>query len=95
MRQIQKKGALAVAKSAKICISVDPQIKSDVEAIYSKYGLSIADAVRIFFHTSKIVGGIPFELHPEALKASGRNVKSEKGRFKSTDDMLSELKERR
>ena len=51
-----------MAKSASMYIRIDPEVKSDVEAIYSRYGMSITDAINIFLYTSRIVDGLPFDL---------------------------------
>ena len=53
-----------MSKSASMYIRIDPQMKSDVEAIYSQYGLSITDAINVFLHQSRNVGGLPFDLRP-------------------------------
>ena len=43
-------------------IRIDPEVKADVESIYSRYGMSITDAINVFLYTSRIVGGLPFDL---------------------------------
>jgi DNA-damage-inducible protein J len=50
-------------------IRIDPQVKSDVEAIYSRYGMSITDAINVFLYTSRNVGGLPFDLRPSTPNA--------------------------
>jgi DNA-damage-inducible protein J len=81
-------------------IRIDPQVKSDVEAIYSRYGMSITDAINVFLYTSRNVGGLPFDLRPsvpnagtlEAMKEGDGIIKSGKARFNNAEDMLKELK---
>ena len=51
-----------MAKSASMYIRIDPEVKADVESIYSRYGMSITDAINVFLYTSRIVGGLPFDL---------------------------------
>jgi len=51
-----------MAKSASMYIRIDPEVKADVEKIYSRYGMSITDAINVFLYTSRIVGGLPFDL---------------------------------
>ena len=51
-----------MAKTASLSIRIDPEAKSAVDAIYSRFGISIADAVNIFIHKSIIVGGLPFDM---------------------------------
>ena len=90
-----------MAKTASMYIRIDPQVKTDVEAIYSRYGMSITDAINIFLYTSRNVGGLPFDLRPEtpnaetteAIREGDRIIKSGKTRFGNADEMLRELKE--
>lgn len=89
-----------MAKTASMYIRIDPQVKSEVEAIYSRYGMSITDAINVFLYTSKNVGGLPFDLRPsrpnaetlEAIKEGDEIIKSGKTRFNNADDMLRDLK---
>jgi len=45
-------------------IRIDPAVKSDVEAIYSRYDMSVTDAIIVFLYTSRTVDGLPFDLRP-------------------------------
>lgn len=89
-----------MAKSASMYIRIDPQVKADVEAIYSKYGMSLTNAINVFLYQSKNIGGLPFDLRPSnpnsetiaALKEGDDIVKSGKGRFNSAEELLKELK---
>ena len=51
-------------KTASLNIRLDSDIKKNAEAIYSHYGLSLAEAVTVFIHQSCNVGGLPFDLRP-------------------------------
>ena len=51
-------------KTASLNIRLDSDIKKRAEAIYSYYGLSLAEAVTVFIHQSCNVGGLPFDLRP-------------------------------
>ena len=51
-----------MAKTASLSIRIDPEAKSAADVIYSRFGISIADAVNIFIHKSIIVGGLPFDM---------------------------------
>jgi DNA-damage-inducible protein J len=81
-------------------IRIDPQVKADVEAIYSRYGLSITEAINIFLHQSRNVGGLPFDLRPlrpnavtlGAMREGDEIVKSDRSRFSEADDLLKNLK---
>ena len=89
-----------MAKTASMYIRIDPQIKSDVEAVYAQYGMSITDAINVFLYTSRNIGGLPFDLRPskpnyetlEAIREGNEIVKSGKTRFSNAEDMLQELK---
>jgi DNA-damage-inducible protein J len=81
-------------------IRIDPEVKTDVEAIYSRYGMSITDAINVFLYTSRIVGGLPFDLRHrvpnaetlEAIEEGNKIIKSGKTRFNNADEMFKELK---
>ena len=51
-----------MAKTASMYIRIDPQVKADVEAIYARFGMSLTEAINIFLHQSRNVGGLPFDL---------------------------------
>ena len=55
-----------MAKTATMTIRVDPAVKSEVEGIYSHYGMTLAEAINVFFHQSLNVRGLPFSLRPSA-----------------------------
>jgi DNA-damage-inducible protein J len=87
-------------KSSSMSLRIDPQVKADVEAIYSQYGLSVTEAINIFLHQSRNVGGLPFDLRPArpnavtlaAMREGDEIVKAGSGRFREADDMLKNLK---
>jgi len=58
-----------MAKTSSMYIRIDPQVKSDVEAVYARYGMSITDAINVFLYTSRNVGGLPFDLRPSVPNA--------------------------
>ena len=53
---------MAQQKTAALNIRINPEMKKEVEAIYSRYGITITDAVNIFFSKSLIENGLPFDL---------------------------------
>lgn len=89
-----------MAKSASMYIRIDPQVKSDVEAIYSQYGITLTEAINIFLYQSRNVGGLPFDLRSPvpnaetraAIKEGDEIIKSGQGRFDNVEDLLKELK---
>jgi DNA-damage-inducible protein J len=58
-----------MSKSASMYIRIDPTVKTEVEAIYSQYGMSITDAINVFLYQSRNVGGLPFDLRPSIPNA--------------------------
>jgi len=58
-----------MAKTASMYIRIDPEVKSDVESVYARYGMSITDAINVFLYTSRNIGGLPFDLRPSAPNA--------------------------
>lgn len=88
-----------MVKSSSMSIRIDPQVKADVEAIYSRYGLSITEAINIFLHQSVNVGGLPFDLRPEpgaatraAMAEGDRLARAGQGRFAGAAELLKALK---
>ena len=51
-----------MAKTASLNIRMDPEIKMTVDGIFSRFGITVADAVNIFLHKSIMVGGLPFDM---------------------------------
>ena len=83
MNILRVKGkVINVAKSASMYIRIDPQVKSDVEKIYSQYGMSITDAINVFLYQSRNIGGLPFDLRP-AKPDERIGAKSAKGILKN------------
>jgi DNA-damage-inducible protein J len=88
-------------KTASMYIRIDPEIKADVEAIYSRYGMSITDAINVFLYTSRNVGGLPFDLRPSIPNAETLEALEEVKRMKAdpslgkaytdVDQMMKEL----
>jgi DNA-damage-inducible protein J len=82
-------------KSAIIRARIEPSLKSDVEEILSKLGLTTSEAVNLLCRQIKLQRGLPFdvripnELTTQTLNASkeGRGVK----RFGSKKGLYSDL----
>ncbi len=51
-----------MAKSSTLNIRVDPETKANAEKLFSKFGITISEAVNIFLHQSLMVGGLPFDV---------------------------------
>jgi DNA-damage-inducible protein J len=44
---------------------VDPRLEREAADIFSLYGLSLDDAIKLFLHKSILVGGLPFDLRQD------------------------------
>ena len=87
-------------KTASLNVRLDSDIKRNAEAVYSRYGLSLAEAVTVFIHQSCNIGGLPFNLRPlhpnaESIAAMGeakrisrdQNVKG----YRDMDELFRDL----
>ena len=54
------------SRSAEVKSYVLPDVKSDAQAVYARWGMSLSDAVNTFLIKSIEVGGLPFDMRPEA-----------------------------
>lgn len=87
-------------KSASMYIRLDPQVKAEAEAIYSRYGMTLTEAVNVFLHQSLNVGGLPFDLRPPqpnavtlaAMEEAEDIIRQGRGRYSNADDLLKDLK---
>ena len=55
-----------MAKTASTYIRLDPAVKADAERIFSRYGMTLSQAVNIFIHQTLNVDGFPMDLRPNA-----------------------------
>jgi DNA-damage-inducible protein J len=51
-----------MTKTAELKIRLEPSLKKTVTEVYSQWGLTLSDAVTVFFNKSVEVGGLPFDL---------------------------------
>jgi DNA-damage-inducible protein J len=51
-----------MAKEAMIRARIEPQLKAEVEDIFQELGLSITEAVTLFYKQVKLNRGLPFEV---------------------------------
>lgn len=51
-----------MSKTTNINIQIDSEFMSELEKLYSQYGLSITEAINIFLHVFLIEDGLPFEV---------------------------------
>jgi len=76
-------------------IRIDPDIKTEVEKIYNRYGMSLTEAINIFIYQSRNVGGLPFDLRlatntgkPEKEKTSVMGLRGKYKGILSTDSFI-------
>ena len=70
-----------MAKTASLNIRLDAEIKKNAETVYSRYGLSLAEAVTVFIHQSCNIGGLPFDLRPPRPNAESLAAMAEAERI--------------
>lgn len=51
-----------MAKSAIIRARIEPELKEEAETIFSELGLSITEAITLFYRQVKLSKGLPFEV---------------------------------
>jgi DNA-damage-inducible protein J len=51
-----------VAKTSSITIRTDDETKKAIEYLYGRFGLTVSDAVNIFFNKSLMEHGLPFDM---------------------------------
>lgn len=57
-----KNEVIYMAKTANINVRIDPETKKCAEELFSRFGITITDAINIFLHKSIMEGGLPFEM---------------------------------
>ena len=63
---------ISAAKTDVFRLRVNPEIRKELEAVYAKNGLTLTDAINVFFQQSLNVGGFPFQVtenNAELVKA--------------------------
>lgn len=94
----QARNMATAPKTGSFQMRINPDVKSQAEAIFAAYGLTLTDAVNIFIQQSLNTKGLPFLLSPENaeyLKAkSAQRLMAEIQRgwdsVSSPDDWISE-----
>ena len=90
-----------MAKTAMINIRTDTETKKEIEDLYSAFGISVSDAVNIFFRQSLMQKGLPFAMqipryNAETLAAIEEVVKMKQNpqlykSFDSVETLFEEL----
>jgi len=55
-------------------IKVDPEAWEAARKIFAEYGISVSDAINIFLHKVKKVGGLPFEMRDEYVEPTKEEI---------------------
>lgn len=58
-----------MAKNTVINIRTDIETKQAIEFLYARFGITVSDAVNIFFRKSLMEGGLPFEMRQPRYNA--------------------------
>ena len=79
-----------LVKDTNFNMRMNRQKKADLEGLYSRLGMTLPEAVNIFFENSLLVGGLPFEVRlprynaeTEAAMQEARDIMSGKIQTKS------------
>ena len=66
-----------MSKTANINVRIDPEFKTEVEDLYSSFGMSVTEAINIFLHMSVMEGGHPFEVRQPRFNAETESAMKE------------------
>lgn len=64
------KQVITAPKTGMFRIRVNPDVRRQLEAIYEQNGLTLTDAVNVFFQQSLRAGGFPFPVTTEKTQSS-------------------------
>lgn len=57
------KNVVSAPKTAMFRIRINPELRQQLEEVYGKNGLTLTDAVNVFFQQSLNAGGFPFAVN--------------------------------
>ena len=67
---------ISAPKTDMFRMRINPEIRQDLEAVFAKNGLTLTDAVNVFFQQSLNAGGFPFSVtadNADLVKAKALN----------------------
>ncbi|MCL2096523.1 MAG: type II toxin-antitoxin system RelB/DinJ family antitoxin [Oscillospiraceae bacterium] len=79
---------MALGRNATLSIEVDSKLTRDVKKIYSRYGIDLDEAIKIFLHESRNVGGLPFDLRFDEREPSDDTIEA----IEEAERLINELK---
>ena len=85
-----------MSKTAMIRARIEPGIKEQAETVLNKLGISVSEAISMFYHQIKLNKAIPFDLripNKETVQAmEDIRKKQHLKKYKNADDMFSKLR---
>lgn len=89
---------LDAPKTATFQMRINPDVKSQLERLYANCGMSMTDAINLFFQQSINVGGLPFvvtknskeALRDQAIAQLMTEIQAGRDSVKSENDWISE-----
>ena len=74
-----------MGKTETITARLTPQVRKEVEQIFSELGLSTSQAINLFFNQVRIRKGLPFDVSVQ--NKSKQNVRRQKGKRRTRIDL--------
>lgn len=71
------KNVVSAPKTDMFRLRINPEVRSEIEEIYAKNGLTLTQAINIFIQQSINVGGLPFNVtedNAEYIKAQSMKI---------------------
>jgi DNA-damage-inducible protein J len=53
---------MLMPRTAVLNLRIEPEVKKEAERLFSRFGLTVTDAVNVFLRQSLMRGGFPFEV---------------------------------
>ncbi len=84
-----------MAKTSTVRARIEPRLKSDVEDLFHKVGITATEAITLFYRQVKLHNGLPFEVvipNPTTVKTL-KNTDTNRGlvRCEDAQDMFKKL----
>jgi DNA-damage-inducible protein J len=77
---------------------IEPDLKDEAQAVLSRVGLNISDAIRLFLRQVVVARGLPFEVreYPNAVtQAAMLEARQTRARYDTAKDLFDELEGKR
>jgi DNA-damage-inducible protein J len=87
--------SVTMAKSTTVTVRLDPELKETVEGIFSELGLSVSQAINLFYRQVQLRRGLPFDvrLPNETTRRALRDAEERRdlASYASTAEMFEDL----